>query len=223
MSKIGWRGVVAAAPDAAMAATFLWTWAFPRSWGGGTSVRRLMLLMLLEFLVIHSAGIMGRVLYGPRSAAARAFAVIGLGVFYSIFAGAFAAAFETWWPLFAFWGLVLNRLAGVLVGDAPQGEERARVERGWAIGAFFYVAGVFVTLFLPLPALGITDAVIAAQHLPGKGAWIAEPWRVIAFGALYFGANAWSELNGHRWAERKRPAGAPGAGTPSGPSAPGAA
>ncbi len=49
-----------------------------------------------------------------------------------------------------------------------------------------YVFGVFATIVLPVPRLGITPEVVAGQGFTSSGAWIEEPQRVIAFGVLYF-------------------------------------
>jgi hypothetical protein len=53
-----------------------------------------------------------------------------------------------------------------------------------------YVLGVFVTVILPLPRLGITPEVVAQLGIPGSGLWVERPHTVIAFGLLYFGALA---------------------------------
>lgn len=162
---VGLADVLSALPDFCIAATFLITWVRPLAFGG-RMVAYLMLVMLLEFIVVHSAGFMGS----------------------------------------AAMGSALNRLTPLLLGQAPDGQEKAMVMRGWAAGAVFYLLCVGVTTLLPLPRFGITAAVVSAQELPGEGLWIEQPHRLIAFGFLYFSAWGISELYAHRWAAGGTPA-----------------
>ena len=185
-------------PDFALAGVFLLTWVAPTALGD-RMIGYLMLLMLLEFLNVHSAAFMGSVILRPLSRGKKTLGVIGVGLFYTLFVGGFSLIFGRWWPLVAFWGLTINRLTPVLFGQAPRGGEKAFVQRGWAVGAVLYVGGVVATALLPLPRLGLSRAVVQAQDLPGSGLWIDQPWRVLAFGFLYFAGWGISELYAHRW------------------------
>lgn len=158
-----------------------------------------MLVMLLEFIIIHSSAFMGTVLLASGPRVRRAWRVVGLGLFYSLFVGSFALAFKALWPLWSFWGLTINRMMSVLVGQAPEGEEREFLQRGWAACALAYLVFAFVTIILPLPRLGITPDVVRSAALQGEGLWVDQPWRVLAFGFLYFLGVGLSELFDHRW------------------------
>lgn len=61
------------------------------------------------------------------------------------------------------------------------------MQSGWALLTMAYLAGAFMTFFVPLPGLGITPALLPALDLPGSGLWVSKPHTVIAFGAFYFG------------------------------------
>jgi len=190
--------VLAALPDFGLAGLYLTTWIAP--WVVGPErIGHLLLIMLLEFIVVHSAGFMGAAAIGAGSRWQRLKWIVGLGGFYTLFVGAFAAAFGTWWPLGAFWALTLNRLLGVLLGQVPSDEGKMFIMRGWAVGVMAYLGAVFATTLLPVPALGVTADVRAAADLPGGGLWIDEPQRVIAAGFLYFFALGLSELADHGW------------------------
>ena len=196
---ISLAAVLSAVPDAALALLFLYTWIRPDAIRADLG-RDLMLVMLLEFIVVHSAGFMGSVMIGQAAQGQKAFLLLGLGGFYTLFVIGFALAFHTAWPLWSFWGLVINRMLSVLLKQPPEGEERQFVMRQWAIGGLFYLLGCFATVLLPLPRLGMNPEAVQALHLAGtSGLWISQPWRVMAFGFLYFGAVALSELNGHAW------------------------
>ena len=196
--SISARAVGAALPDLCMGAVFLTAWLAPERLPAH-AIAPLTLVMLLEFIVVHSGGFAGFVILGPLAPDRKLLALIGLGCFYTLFVGSFALGFHTWWPLASFWALMLNRMLSVLLGQAQSGDERAMLQRGWAAGVIFYLAFTFVTIILPLPRLGLTPEVVSAQRLPGSGIWIGQPWRVMAFGFLYFTATGFSELAEHRW------------------------
>ncbi len=184
---------------------FLITWIAPTAFGP-FMVKWLLLVMMMEFIIVHASGFMGVVAFGPRSRAVRSVGILLLSLFYTLFAGGAALVFRSWWPLAAFWGQTLNRLLGVILGTAPTAEQRDLVMAGWGAAVTFYLLGCFATILLPVPALGITPEVVAAQHLPGSGLWVDHPEKVIAFGVLYFGLTAWSELTSHDWTGKMRTA-----------------
>jgi hypothetical protein len=198
LTSIRLRSALAALPDFGLAGLFLATWIAPRLLGA-ERIGHLLLVMLLEFIVVHSAAFMGTVAIEATTPLAKLKGTLGVGALYTLFVGGFALAFHTWWPLAAFWGLTLNRLLGMLVGQAPSGEAREFMRRGWAVGALAYLAAVFATSLLPIPALGVTAAVRDAANLPGSGLWIDQPWRVLAAGAFYFTILGLSELYDHAW------------------------
>lgn len=181
-----------------LAALFLITWIAPDS-ALALPLRAAMLTMLLEFIVVHSTAFMGNVALHEESRERRATAIAGLGAFYTLFVGGFALAFRTWQPLIAFWGLTLNRSLGVLLDPAPTDRQELRIRKGWAAVTMAYLAAVAVTTVLPVPALGIDRAVVAAADLPSSGLWVSQPQRVVAAGFLHFALCGLSDLVGHRW------------------------
>jgi hypothetical protein len=191
-------GVIAALPDLGLSAVFLGTWIAPHLLGVDR-IGHLLLVMLLEFIVVHSAGFMGVAALTDNPKRSRAKSILGLGAFYTLFVGGFALGFKTWWPLVAFWGLTLNRLLSAIVGQRPRGEAERIVRNGWVMGAIAYIGALFITTPLPLPRLGVTSDVVAAAHLPGHGLWIDQPHRVLAAGFLYFLVVGISELFEYRF------------------------
>lgn len=189
-------GVVQAVPDAGLAAAFLLAWTRP-DLAAPWAVKDLVLVMLYEFIVVHSAGFMGFAWIGGTGRFPRVVVVAALVGFYTLFVGAFAASFGTWWPLLAFWGLSLNRLLPLLLGQAPKPAQKALVLRGWVAGVIFYLGFVALTVMAPVPDFGA--ARVAGGTLPDGGLWIDEPYRALAFGFLYFAATALSGAFGHAW------------------------
>jgi hypothetical protein len=192
-------GFFSALPDVGFAGVFLVTWIRPSTFGP-FMVKWLLVVMLVEFIIIHSAAFMGVVGFAPGTRAARGAKILGLGAFYTLFAGSMSWVFRSWWPITAFWGQTLNRLLGAILGQGQDLGQKAVLMAGWAASTIFYLLGCFATILLPIPRLGITPEVALAQRIPGGGLWVEHPEKVIAFGVIYFGLTAWSELNSHRWA-----------------------
>lgn len=191
--------VASAVPDLAFASVYLLTWWDPYTFGD-RMVAYLMLVMLMEFIIVHSSAFMTATAYSESmSRKKRVSLLLGFGLFYLLFALGFGAGFGAWWPVWTMIALILNRILTVLLGKAPNKDQRLRIHAEQAASALFYIFGVMLTTFLPFPRLGLTPAVVARQNLPGSGVWIDEPHRVIAFGFLYFAAMALFELVGHGW------------------------
>lgn len=191
-----------ALPDAVLAGTFMYAWLRPAAIGL-EQTRGLILLLLIEFVNIHSSVFMGKALLSKATRSARLKSALFFGVFYSIFVAGFAVSFKVWWPIPAFWLLTANRLMVLLPGQAPKGHEIETIERSWVAGIVLYIAAAILSI-LPWPGLGFTPDIVKALHLPASGAWIDTPQRAMAAGVLYFGLTALSEIFGHRWmGERK--------------------
>ena len=183
--------MVGAVPDALTAVIFLVAWVAPTALGPPW-VKDLMLTMLIEFIVMHSGVFYASIIGGSAQArATRSLFLVGLTAFYMLFIIGFSLAFKSTWPIVAFGWLFVSRFANIWIH--PQLSERATaaVASQWAASAIFYIVGVFATLLLPLPSLGLTREFVASMHLTGSGVWIDHPHTVIAFGALYFAAQAW--------------------------------
>jgi hypothetical protein len=199
--------VASAVPDLALGLVYLGAWLVPTALTPGV-FPTLTLIMLLEFIIIHSSGFMGSVIVSTAQPRAKVTGMLLLGGFYTLFIAAFSISFHTGWPLVSFWALMVNRLSGVLLKQAPDGEERAFLQRSWAVTTLFYLLGAFVTMLPWLPRLGLTRQVAATIHMPSSvsGAWVSEPHRLVAFGFVYFTAVGVSELYHHAWLKLQAPA-----------------
>lgn len=196
--------VASALPDFLAAATFLVTWFAPTTFGD-RMVSHLVLVMLLEFLVVHSAGFMGIIVYGEGARTTKLAMLGGLTFVYLLFAAAFGISFGTWWPVQALVVLTLNRCTPLFLGPLPADThaQNDRVAVGWAVGVVCYLFGCFATVIPPVPAFGITPDVIAAQGFTSTGLWPEEPYRAVAFGVIYFALQGLWEL-GSGLAARRR-------------------
>lgn len=184
----------AAAPDAATSALYLWTWIDPLHFSDGM-VKSLMLVMMMEFLVVHSGAFIGlAVLSDSATRLQKTYVVLGFGAFYMLFAGAFSLAFHSWWPALSFVWLLAAKFAVVWLTPLPPADEVQRVKSLWAISVAAYLLSVFAGVLVPMPRLGLTEEILPRLALPGSGLWIEQPQTVIASGAIYFFLVAWSKL-----------------------------
>lgn len=195
-------GALSAIPDFGLALVFLVTWISPYAFAQ-KMVANLVLVVLMEFLIIHSSGFMGYVLFGEAGKWRKAVQTIGFAFFYTLFVAAFSFSFGEWWPVWAFWGMTLNRLLGILLGQAPTGQEKALVQKSWIVGALMYFFFVFLTVLVPLPALGVTAEVVARQGFTMTGLWVEDPQTALALGFLYYASVGLSEMSGHSWFKLK--------------------
>lgn len=185
--------MLAVLPDAVSAVAFACLWMFPLAFGA-SGVRNGMLVMLVEFILIHSTAFLGAAAFaGNASRLRRVGLLAGFGMLYLVFIAAFSYAFEAWWPFLAFGWLLLGKLRTIFDARDPDGGGTRGAQAMWGISALAYLASVFATAFLPLPRLGIGEAVLAQLQLPGSGLWVEQPHRVIAAGVLYFGLLAWGK------------------------------
>ena len=186
-----------ALPDAITAGVFLALWVSPFAFGAA-GVRSAMLLMLVEFVLIHATAMMGATVEARSGRSAKIRVLLGFGLLYAVFIGAFAFAFREWWPVYAFCWLLLAKLVR-LFGTADSDDARWQRHSDWALTCMLYLGGAFATLFLPLPRLGITHEIQPQLGIEGGGEWVQNSHIVIAFGALYFSALAWARWRDFRF------------------------
>lgn len=178
--------LVAFLPDAITAVFFLVVWISPMAFGEG-GVRNAMLIMLVEFVLIHATGGLGASVFREDLTRTKRYLIIlGTSVFYLLFVSAFALVFKAWWPFLAFVWLLVGKLTIAFDPRRTSADRRTALQQRWAQTAIVYLLGVFATVMLPLPRFGITAEVLPTLGLTGSGLWVEQPHTVIAFGALYF-------------------------------------
>ncbi|MCX7032515.1 MAG: hypothetical protein NT046_00865 [Arenimonas sp.] len=178
----------AALPDGITAAGFALVWLFPFALDE-LSVKTALLVMLLEFFLIHATGFFTAIGGSPKvSRAWRMLALAGLTLFYLAMVGAFALSFGEWWPVLAFLWLAVGKAAWAWSTRPGDGDDAMALPMvAWAGSVVAYLFGAFLTALVPVPRLGMTEEVQPGFGLDGGGLWIDEPHRVVAFGLVYFG------------------------------------
>src|SRR3989304_4825042 len=96
--RIFFSNFIAAFPFFTLSGTYLITWIYPYAFGK-KMVAHLVLIMLLEFINIHSIGFMGNALISDMPSGKKAKAIIGLRIFYPTSSPGLSSAFPAWWPI----------------------------------------------------------------------------------------------------------------------------
>jgi hypothetical protein len=186
--------LLAALPDAITACVFVAAWVAPQRIGPDR-IGDLLTVLLIEFFVVHSSGFYAAILAIPESARRkRVFAFLGLAALYAIPMLGFLLTTKNPWPIYAFAWLLASRFAHLLFAPADKPEIVQRTVRLWVIAVPAYVLGAIATILLPLPALGVTQEVVNSLHLASSGEWSARPYKMLAFGTLYFSIQAWAKF-----------------------------
>lgn len=178
--------LVKALPDAVTTGVFFWVWLDPTDWRKELVAQGL-LIMLVEFILIHSGGFFGAIVFDSNEDRGRRIKmVLGLGAFYLLFMAVWSREFSSLWPLLFFLWLLGAKLVDLLLGRRTPDELRQRQMGMVGMSTRFYLLCVFATLFLPIPRLGLTHH----GHyygMPGGGEWVSHPHVVIAALVGYFG------------------------------------
>ena len=193
----GFARMLAATPDVLTCLAFLATWIAPATLGPA-AVKTLVLVVLMEFFVIHSTGFMLATAFNdqlPRLK--RSLAVLGFAAFYAVFVVFISVAFEAWWPLLALAWLVAAKLSLVWFAPLDRGSEQQRQMSLLAVSTAAYLFAVILTAALPMPRLGITG-VGSDYGLSGGGSWSEKPHTAIAAGFVYFALLTWGKLSWKR-------------------------
>lgn len=179
-------GLPSALADLVTAAMCIAAWWAPRALPDDL-VRVTALVMLIEFLSIHGLIMLPllpllALLLSERWP--RAGTIIAVLLYLAMAVGA-SLALQTWWPTVFFAWLLLSRyvLPRWNIGGA---DEHPDIGRLWMVSTLLWIALAFASVLVPVPALGWDAAVIAELGLPGRGIWVDQPQRLLAFAATYF-------------------------------------
>ncbi|MBI4501699.1 MAG: hypothetical protein HY700_11120 [Gemmatimonadetes bacterium] len=171
--------LLAALPNAGVAVAYATAAADPalRDGAMGTALWR---AGVLEFFAIHASGFLKVTWIVPAwSATRRARLVAALAGAYSVVLGAVSVVVGSAWPLVTFWALTGNRVLDAALRDAPTGKAMTAEAHAWAGNVVLFVL------------------VAAAAGIAGAGRLA-----VLVAGAVYFAADAVSELGDWWWVYR---------------------
>lgn len=178
--------ILAAAPDFTLALIFLLAWIAPRLFGL-ESVQNLILVLVFEFVILHSAAVLVAVLLGGFSAQGGRTTLVVVSLFYLLFGVGFSFIIGAYWPVIAIVVLTINRM--MTLRQTLEGPRRKRygVIVAWALTFGAYIAAMIVGAVFPWPALGLDAEVVAFLTDRASGSMVEVPQSSMAFGVLYYG------------------------------------
>ena len=183
--------MLAVLPDLVTALACVVVWIAPFAFGAN-AVKTVVLMMLMEFLLVHGTGFFTVLAFMDNIGRSRRLLMMGgLLLFYAVFVGVFASLFDALWPVWVFLWLVVGKVVWVFATPRDRAAERDRQITAWAASVVAYLAAVFASVILPWPELGITADVVPRLGLSGSGEWIEHPQRAVAGMALYYALCAW--------------------------------
>lgn len=199
--RVTLSGTIAALPDLLLGLVYLVAWVDPAvlPWASG---RYLLGILMLEFVIIHTSGVMSLIYLSAGSRMARSISLIGLSLAFSGLILIMAHRFEADWMLIAFWFLTANKLLIVFLGEKSQEVRSGVVTESWVAAFLLYSGCVMISFMIPTPpALGATLESFPAT-LPAFQRWSTEPQRFLAAGFAYFMLLGLSEMTEFAWVKR---------------------
>ena len=191
----GFDEIASAASSLAMCLLFLAA-AVAFSLFGIGFISYLLILLQVEFFVVHSSANIGIILESRLRRLIKSALVLFFSGLYMVIIWFAVSRYSVTWPLWAFAGLTISRIAGIYIGSDP--DSRAGViKSGWAVSVFFYI--VLMAYVMPLFMSDRAPVVPRNPELAGKAPWANEPRLAIAFGFLYFAITGLSALFAHSW------------------------
>ncbi len=169
-----------------MAWLFATAWWRPLELDNGRWVQIGVGVMVLEFIMVHSGGVLHHVM-GEKAGWGRTKQALGLTVLYTLFAAGIALGFKSWWLLGSYALVMAGRLWAIFGGHwTPM--DQAVSQRRMVASVLLYLGLMFATLFLPVPQGGLTSGIVSRvwSGKRGDGAWEDNPEKALAMGTAYF-------------------------------------
>ncbi len=193
--------------DGGMALFFLSVWLAPGAFGPADElIRAAMVIMMLEFILIHATGFLGFTAFAPGITREKKLKTMALfSGFYLIFLLGIGSALGAGWPILAFFWLLAGKLRIALRREVPDEFRRKQMVSDWTRSLYCYIGCAFVSVLGPVvPRLGISPELQPEFGEDTSGIWIDYPHGVVAMGVLYFTIMAIVKL---RASGKTRPAG----------------
>ncbi|MDX1680419.1 MAG: hypothetical protein R3242_06795 [Akkermansiaceae bacterium] len=160
-------------------------WRDPMAMEEGAWVNRGMGIFIMEFILLHAGVFIGSAMAETSHMGVRLLVLLGLILFYGIFAAAISWAFKSRQILNSFLWLIGGRFVAIVIGVSEEKAELITMHSLYA--SMVYLAVVFATVFVPFPEFGITDSIARRFRLEGaSGLWVDKPHRAIGGATIYY-------------------------------------
>jgi Kef-type K+ transport system membrane component KefB len=182
--------VAAGLPCLYLSYALMAVWIDPMSWDSGRWVPYGVGLLLMEFLILHSAGMTCGIMAEKKTRKEKYKILAGLFLIYCVMGLGFAAATDSPSLLGMLIAIMVGRFVTVINPEQVRG-----LQKRTAYGVMLYMACTTGTVFIAVPEMGITPEVLAEVYPSrGGGVWERYPQRPIVAGAVYFGVMGILEL-----------------------------
>jgi hypothetical protein len=137
--------IIDAVPEALLTAAFVRGILWPAAMGA-QYLQWLGLLMMVEFLVVHSSAFVGGALVVGGARGPRLGWVLGFSVFYFLFGAGLALGFHSWFPVVALAVLTVNRVLYILMHDTATQPPLTLIDtkNEWLFGVAAYVLSMLI-------------------------------------------------------------------------------
>ncbi|MEM6583179.1 MAG: hypothetical protein AAF699_18015 [Pseudomonadota bacterium] len=185
------EGIVEAVPCFVMAGTLMATWWNPMLIEEGKWVRLGVGIMVLEFILVHSGVVMASIAQTGSRWENIKLTLLAVA-FYSLFGITFAYAFQSWTLFWIYSFVMFSRWIPIVTRPL---EAKTESQQRSVIAVMFYMLAVILSLFVPWPELGLSDATLKEIYPDrGTGEWERHPESALAAGVIYFSCIGLREL-----------------------------
>jgi hypothetical protein len=149
--------ILDAAPDCILAVTFARA-AWQPEVVGSKSLQWLCVTLMMEFFILHSSAFVGFIMIADSPRAKRIVSLLGLSLFYFVFAGVMAYGFHSWYPIGILAGLTVNRTLFILLRNPATMTplEKSEITSVWVFSGVSYILSMLV---------GVIIAGVLREHL----------------------------------------------------------
>lgn len=190
--------MVSALPEAVSAGVFVYAWHHPLDWDP-LLVQTLMIVLLVEFFLIHATGFLGFLALDKQGAPLQRYGILGgMVLLYFLIIWFISAMFDVWWPFIAFAWLLVGKAQLFFMPDSDRSSALMHLGFYWSACVVSFLGALFIALIANLPEYGLTPDVAAELGFGVNGGddMVSTPHKVIGAGAIYFSAMAFFKLLG---------------------------
>ena len=161
-------------------------WWSPMVGENGTWVHFGVGIMVLEFIVVHSGGMLSGLSISAQDSKKRRSLLTGLVVFYFGAAFLISRIFKSEPLFYSFCTIMFCRLITGFFSVSEKNSS-AIIQRS-AMSGVLYLFVCFVSIIVPFPEGGLAPRVLDLLNVEteGEGIWNREPQRALAAGIIYF-------------------------------------
>lgn len=172
-----------AVPLLIVAVTLMMIWLDPGSIAGGEWLKLGAVMVMIEFLLLHSGAFMSIVPVISKKTWHQVFWFLGFALFYGIFFTAMAFWIGQGYIAWLLGGVLLSRLLTLVILRDKRGAI-LMLQRS-AVGMTILILTVFIAL-IPFPELGVTEAYRYEAFGSAIDSLSSHPERFLAWGVVFY-------------------------------------